>query len=144
MRTCLYEKQPALHWRWLRNGGTEHGPHRVCSSWLDALPTTYALTFAREEFAWSLRERLGMNIATVGLPCKATLPHGEPCSHTIDLFGRHHLVCNQGAAKKRHNQMRDLIAAFARTIGIETLIEQRNCFEAIQPDGEGCEANSYG
>ena len=105
LRSSLRDKQPALLWRWPRHGGGEGEAQKLCGAWLESVPSSNALTLDRHIFGWALRERLHLNASLVGLPCRATLPNGEPCPHVIDLFARHHLVCDQGASFRRHNHM---------------------------------------
>ena len=55
---------------------------------------------------------------------------------TLDVFGRHPLICVHGQSVRRHNSVRNLLSQYARSAGLQTLVEQRNAFES-QADNDG-------
>eukprot|EP00971_Amphidinium_carterae_P176096 3490702-Amphidinium_carterae.1 len=46
------------------------------------------------------------------------------CSHALDQHGVHALACSKHLHTRRHNMIRDHIAAFARAAGLYTQVEQ--------------------
>ena len=106
------------------SGLTQFQPLRA--AWLRAWPTTTATTLDDAVWRWGVHQRLGIPAAKPGDLCQHCLPGAAgPCHHPLDSYGRHAAVCQQGAAIKRHNAIRDIIAQYGRQSGMHAQVEQR-------------------
>ena len=95
------------------------------------MPSLPALVLDHDTYMWAMRERLALNAVDVGQACQSSsTTTGVPCHACLDLFGRHPLICAHGQSVRRHNSVRNIVAQFARSAGLQTFVEQRNAFES--------------
>ena len=122
-----------VRYAWMHNlPGSEPGQPQGFQgqgAWLRCLPKTPATTLPDCVFRWGLQQRLGCAAPGAGRPCAR-----PGCGAELDPYGLHAASCNWGQVCKRHDRLRDHIAAAARQAGMAAVIEQNM---ALDPDTPG-------
>ena len=122
-----------VRYAWMHNlPGSEPGQPQGFQgqgAWLRCLPKTPATTLPDCVFRWGLQQRLGCAAPGAGRPCAR-----PGCGAELDPYGLHAASCNWGQVCKRHDRLRDHIAAAARQAGMAAVLEQNM---ALNPDTPG-------
>ena len=127
LKQKLPNAHPLLEWKWRQHGGGEtECPQPLAGAWLTSLPTNAQRSLPNDCFRWALRQWLAIPSPCSAGICKSIAsPTGLICATMLDQWEHHSMVCSQGERLRRHNQVRDAIAAYARSANIHALIEQR-------------------
>ena len=99
-------------------------------AWLHAVPSpALGLHVVTPLFRIMVRLRLRLPVADSDLACPL-------CDGTADRYGDHARVCPWGDRVKRHNHLRNLLAARAKTAGLQPEVEKANLLPP-RPEHQG-------
>ena len=108
---------------------------------LPVWPTTPATRLHDGPMTWLIDQPLGLPSPGAGEPCvNPNKQHGAPCGALLDDVAQHCHSCARAVAQQRHNQIRDIIAAYARSCRHTVFTEQRTSSDlldgSLQSEGE--------
>ena len=105
--------------------GSCHDGRPGAGAWLTIAPEDPALSLSDEAFAFAVRLRLGLRLASEGDRCSVyNQTSRTPCGLPLSPFADHAAGCARAARNARHNFLRDWWIAVVREAGGRALPEQ--------------------